>query len=157
MHLGTPEDALREADRQLGSGLARSFIDSTTPGHAGGQAGMPQQEPPGQWWNAGQQRFQHGPSRSASRGRRPFGRAAVRVDASHDDMSEGELRRHMRDRHGFIDTADDPDWVIDETHRNEHADGNREHVHPDLETEYGGDIHLGDQDWLHQHGIGDDY
>jgi hypothetical protein len=29
-------------------------------------------------------------------------------------------------------------------------------VHPDLESEYGEDIHLGDQDWLRQHGIGDD-
>jgi hypothetical protein len=80
-------------------------------------------------------------------------RAAVRVDVSHDDMSEGELRRHMRGRHGFIDIPDDPDWVIDETHRSEHADGNDDHVHPDLEDEYGEDIHLGDQDWMRQVGI----
>jgi len=152
MHLGQ-DDALHEADRQLGSGLARSFIDATTPGHTGGQPGAPQQEPPGQWWNAGQRRFEHGPSRSASRGRRPFGRAAVRVETDHGDMPEDALRQHMRDQHGFIDTPDDPDWVIDETHRNEHADGNDHHVHPDLDAEYGEDIHLGDQDWLSQHGI----
>jgi len=156
MHLGQGSDPHAEAERQLGTGLARSFIDSTTPGHAGGQPGMPQ-DAPGEWWNAAPQRLQGTPSRQASRGRRPFGRAAVRVDPSHDEMSEGELRRHMRDRHGFVDTPDDPDWVIDDTHRNEHADARLEHVHPDLEGEYGEDIHLGDQDWLRQHGIGDDY
>jgi len=72
MHLGMPEDALKEADRQLGTGLARSFIDSTTPGHTGGQAGMPQQEPPGQWWNRPQQGRPGHPA-YASRGRPPFG------------------------------------------------------------------------------------
>jgi hypothetical protein len=67
MHLGMPEDALREADRQIGTGLARSFIDATTPGHAGGHPGMPQ-DAPGEWWNHPPQRLQ------ASGGRRPFGR-----------------------------------------------------------------------------------
>lgn len=59
----------------------------------------------------------------------------------------------MRDLHGFIDSPDDPDWVIDETHRNEHADAPLEHAHPDLEDEYGEDIHLGDRDWMDRHGI----
>jgi len=71
MHLGQPGDVRGEVERQLGTGLARSFIDSTTPGHAGGQPGMPEQAP-GQWWNSGQQRFQDTPFHSASRGRRPF-------------------------------------------------------------------------------------
>lgn len=90
--------------------------------------------------------------RESARGRRPFGRTAVHVERDHGDMSGPELRRHMRG-HGFIDSPDDPDWLVEETHKNEHADAPLEHVHPDLEAEYGEDIHLGDKDWLHQNGI----
>lgn len=79
-------------------------------------------------------------------------RRRARVERDHGDMSPEELRAHMR-QHGFIDTPDDPDWVIDETHRGEHADAPLEHVHPDLDDEYGEDIHLGDQDWMRQVGI----
>jgi hypothetical protein len=156
MHLGQGHDPHAEAERQLGAGLARSFIHATTPGDQAGAAGMPVQEPPGAWYRG--QGPGHAPSdwrpAQASRGRRPFGEVrAVRVERDHEGMSEDELRQHMRHSHGFIDTADDPDWVIEETHRNEHADGNDDHMHPDLEDEYGEDIHLGDQDWMRQNGI----
>lgn len=87
------------------------------------------------------------------RGRRPPRKTAMHVERNHGDMPEHELRRHMRDRHGFIDSPDDPDWLIDETHRNEHADYLHDHLHPDLEHEHDLDTHLGDRDWLHQNGI----
>jgi len=80
---------------------------------------------------------------------------AARVEPDHEDMPPHVLRHHMRSQHGMHDTPDDPDWVIEEEHRNQHADARMDHVHPDLEAEYGEDIHLGDRDWLSQHGIGE--
>jgi hypothetical protein len=81
---------------------------------------------------------------------------AARVEPNHEDMPEHVLRHHMRTQHGYHDTPDDPDWLVNDTHRNEHLDFLHDHVHPDLEAEHGEDIHLGDRDWLHQYGIGDD-
>jgi hypothetical protein len=80
---------------------------------------------------------------------------AARVEPDHEDMPPHVLRHHMRSQHGVYDSPEDPDWLVEETHRNEHADAPLDHVHPDLEAEYGEDIHLGDRDWLSQHGIGD--
>jgi hypothetical protein len=92
-----------------------------------------------------------------ARRRRPFGRSvmAARVEHNHDDMSGHELRRHMRSQHGFIDSPDDPDWLVDQTHRDEHADAPLDHVHPDLDEwpEHGEDVHLDDRDWMYQNGI----
>ena len=77
---------------------------------------------------------------------------------NHEDMSEEQLRAHMRDRHGFIDSPEDPDWLIEQTHKDEPADEPLEHRHPDLERwpeeELAGDqLPLSDRDFLHQHGI----
>ena len=77
----------------------------------------------------------------------------MRIEHNHEDMEPHEVRAHMWHWHGYQDSPDDPDWLIEETHRNEHADAPLEHVHPDLESEYGEDVHLGDRDWLSQHGI----
>lgn len=150
-HAETRDDAHRMADAHLGRGPARDFVRATTSDL--GAPGMPANR--GEWYRGPGAGTAPSVRRAAqaSRGRRPFGRTAVRFEPDHEDMSEHELRRHMRDQHGFIDTPDDPDWVIDETHRNEHADAPTDHVHPDLEDEYGEDIHLGDQDWMRQNGI----
>jgi len=82
----------------------------------------------------------------------------VTVAVNHEDMSEAELRAHMRDRHGFWDSPEDPDWLIEQTHKDEHADEPLEHRHPDLERwpeeELAGEqLPLSDRDFLHQHGI----
>jgi hypothetical protein len=84
--------------------------------------------------------------------RRP-GRTAVRIEHNHEDMSEEHLRHHMNFGHGYRDSPDDPDWLVDQTHRDEHADAPMDHVHPDLEHEHDLDTHLGDRDWMHQNGI----
>lgn len=60
----------------------------------------------------------------------------------------------MRASHGYQDTEDDPDWLIDQTHRDEHADYPHDHVHPDLEHEHDLDTSISDEDWMRQHGIG---
>lgn len=71
----------------------------------------------------------------------------------HEDMSGPQMRYHMRAEHGFRDSPDDPDWLIEETHRQEHADAPAGHTHPDLEAEHDLDLPLSDRDWLGQHGI----
>jgi hypothetical protein len=150
-HSGTRDDACKMAEAHLGRGPARDFVRATT-----SDLGEPSSRYQSPEWHrgpgAGTAPSEWRPAQG-SRRRRPFGRTAVRVEHNHEDMPEQALRHHMRDRHGFIDTPDDPDWVIEETHRNEHADAPLEHVHPDLEDEYGEDIHLGDQDWMRQNGI----
>jgi len=87
-------------------------------------------------------------------------RRAVHDAGNHEDMSEAQLRAHMRDRHGFYDSPEDPGWLIDQTHRDEHADAPLEHSHPDLSAGYerpdlpaSEELPLSDKDWLHQHGI----
>jgi len=67
-------------------------------------------------------------------------------------MSEAQMRAHMRDRHGFQDSPDDPDWLIDQTHEEQHADGDPDHYHPDL-GRWDEELPLSDKDFLHQHGI----
>jgi len=94
------------------------------------------------------------PSKSKKGARTAEGRRkTARVEDSHEDMSEAELRAHMRQQHGYWDSPDDPDAVIDQTHKDEHADYKHDHVHPDLEHEHDLDLHLGDRDWMHQNGI----
>jgi hypothetical protein len=155
-HGGSRQDAARMAEAHLSRGPARDFVRATSsdvgaPGRPVSRIGEP-----GEWYRGpGAGTFTDPGFHSASRGRRPFGRTAVRVEHNHEDMPGEVLRHHMRSQHGFLDSPDDPDWVIDEAHRNEHADAPLEHSHPDLDAEYGEDIHLGDRDWLHQHGIGE--
>jgi hypothetical protein len=151
-YAGTRDDAHMLADLHLQRGPARDFVRSTT-----SDLGEPARGYSSPEWHrgpgAGTAPSEWRPAQ-ASRGRRPFGRTAMQVEHNHGDMSPDVLRHHMRDRHGFLDSLDDPDWLVDETHRNEHADAPLEHVHPDLDTEYDDDIHLGDRDWMNQHGIG---
>jgi hypothetical protein len=79
--------------------------------------------------------------------------AALRHEASdHGDMTDAQMRAHMRDRHGFQDSPEDPDWLIEQTHRDEHADQPLEHRHPDLEG-WDEELPLSDKDWLQQHGF----
>jgi hypothetical protein len=75
------------------------------------------------------------------------------IEHSHEEMTGPQLRFHMRDQHGFRDSPDDPDWLIAQTHRDEHADSDHDHVHPDLAEEFGYDSSDADRDWLHGHGI----
>jgi 8-oxo-dGTP diphosphatase len=83
--------------------------------------------------------------------------ATSAMEPAHEDMDAQQMRRHMRDLHGFIDSPDDPDWLVEETHQGEHADAPLEHSHRDLESDPGWDEevgkNLGDKDFLHQHGI----
>jgi hypothetical protein len=80
--------------------------------------------------------------------------AAARTAAmSHEDMSSAQLREHMRDEHGYHHVPDDPDWLVEQTHLDDHADDPwHNHHHPDLESEQA-DFHSGDRDWLGGHGI----
>jgi 8-oxo-dGTP diphosphatase len=83
--------------------------------------------------------------------------ATSAMEPAHEDMDEQQMRRHMRYWHGFSDSPEDPDWLIEETHRNEHADAPLEHSHRDLESDPDWEEevgqNLGDKDFLHQHGI----
>lgn len=154
MDLGFHPEPRAVIERHLAAPGAQAFIRATTPG--AGVPPLPQAPQAAPWYQRpgpGTAPSEWRPAQ-ASRGRRPFGRTAVRVEHNHEDMPPEHLRHHMRTQHGFIDTPDDPDWVIDETHRNEHADAPLEHAHPDLDAwEDEEDVHLGDRDWMHQHGI----
>jgi hypothetical protein len=71
----------------------------------------------------------------------------------HEDMSSAQLRQHMREQHGYQDSPDDPDWLIEQAHRDDHADDPyHSHHHPDFEEEQP-DLDPGDRDWLGGHGI----
>lgn len=154
MHVGDrePEDVHPEIERQLASPTTRAFIHATGP-EARGEENSRYRDHPGEWYRGTGPGHSPSDFRPAIGSRRPFGRAATRIEHNHEDMPPEYLRQHMRDQHGFLDSPDDPDWLVDETHRNEHADAPLEHSHPDLDAWDEDEFHLGDRDWLNQHGF----